>query len=90
MTPQATEAYADAKPARYCYSCKRFHPPERLMRRVLTRAGHRWRCQDSIDAARQHPSLRDAWGREKSAQNRLSAQMTIEAMNQQRLARFRG
>lgn len=59
------------------------------MRRVLTRGGHRWRCQESIDASRQHQAQRDAWGREKSEQNRLSAQSTIEAMNRQRLVRVR-
>lgn len=61
------------------------------MRRIATNAGGtRWRCQASIDAARLSPAARDAWGREKSAANRLVARGVMEQLNQRRSLRDPG
>ncbi|MBI5901800.1 MAG: hypothetical protein HZB40_21595 [Rhodocyclales bacterium] len=61
------------------------------MRRIATSGGGiRWRCQASLDAARLSPAARDAWGREKTAANRLVARGVMEQLNQRRRLRDPG
>jgi hypothetical protein len=86
--PSATSEVAE-KP-RYCYSCRREHPPGHPMRRVETRQGYRWRCQATLDAARLGPAARDALGREKSEANRLATRRAMEHYNQYRAPRSEG
>ncbi len=57
--------------ARYCCSCRCQHPPGHPMRRIDTPCGVRWRCRESIAAARQDVAAREAWGRAKSKANKL-------------------
>lgn len=81
----AADSAASREPSRYCYSCRRNHPPGHPMRRVETRNGHRWRCQATLDAAGLDPAARDAFGREKSEANRLLARRAMEHFNRQRV-----
>ena len=53
---------------RYCYSCQTYHPESR-MRLFQTRAGLRWRCLASIEAARASLAEREQFGREQSRMN---------------------
>jgi hypothetical protein len=50
----------------YCYHCG-MHHPIREMREILTKAGKRWRCIKSIEAAKVGIAERDAFGRQISA-----------------------
>ena len=43
----------------YCYHCMTYHHPE-AMRKVVTRAGERWRCIRSIEAAQTGAAERKA------------------------------
>ncbi len=86
--PSAMNGVAE-KP-RYCYSCRREHPPGHPMRRVKTRQGYRWRCQATLDAAKLGPAARDALGREKSEANRLATRRAIEHYNRYRAPRIEG
>jgi hypothetical protein len=54
---------------RYCYCCRTYHPAEQVIL-FETKAGKRWRCLRSIDAAQSPRELRDATGRRQSAENR--------------------
>lgn len=83
---KATDARRE--PPRYCYFCRRVHPPEHPMRRVATRNGYRWRCLATLDVARLDPAARDALGREKSEANRLLARLAMEQFNRHRAARL--
>lgn len=87
---QSSVASGVAEKARYCYSCRREHPPDHPMRRVETRQGYRWRCQATLDAARLGPAARDALGRQKSEANRLATRRAIEHYNQYRVPRIEG
>jgi hypothetical protein len=53
----------------YCYHCMSYHRPEE-MRQIATRSGIRWRCIQSLDAARASATQRDAFGELQSASNR--------------------
>lgn len=53
----------------YCYHCMSYHRPEN-MRQVTTRAGVRWRCVRSIEAARNTTAARDAFGVRQTELNR--------------------
>lgn len=53
----------------YCYCC-RTHHPSKEMRRFRTRAGERWRCVRSIEAANSSRQVRDDFGQEQTRQNR--------------------
>lgn len=55
----------------YCYCC-RTHHPRKEMRRFRTRAGERWRCVRSIEAANNSRQVRDAFGQQQTQQNRES------------------
>jgi len=50
----------------FCYHCGTHHPLEE-MRQILTKAGKRWRCLKSIEAAKAEITKRDAFGRQISA-----------------------
>jgi len=50
----------------YCYHCGIHHPIEK-MREILTKAGKRWRCIKSIEAAKAGIGKRDEFGRQISA-----------------------
>lgn len=64
--------------ARYCYSCRCQHPPGHPMRRVNTPCGVRWRCRESIEAARRDVAAREAWGRTKTEANKLRNRRSAE------------
>lgn len=70
--------------AKYCYVCRREHPPEHPMRRIETRGGPRWRCEASLEFARLDPATRDALGRQRTAENRLMARRAMELFNMRR------
>lgn len=53
----------------FCYCCRMHHPKEQ-MRRFTTRAGARWRCLRSIEAASKGISERDLFGQRQTAVNR--------------------
>jgi hypothetical protein len=46
----------------FCYSCRTHHPLDQ-MQRFHTRQGLRWRCQRSIEAAKNSVAEREAFGR---------------------------
>jgi hypothetical protein len=50
----------------YCHTCQTYHPIE-TMRQVMTKKGMRWRCIKTIDAARQTPDKRQAFGAQTTA-----------------------
>lgn len=56
----------------FCYCC-RIHHAKSAMRRFPTRAGYRWRCVRSIEAARQDAPQRDQFGRQQTAANKQAA-----------------
>jgi len=60
----------------FCYSCGRHHPVEE-MRQILTKAGMRWRCIKSIEAARQGRAERQAFGSQTTANNKSDRQAQI-------------
>jgi hypothetical protein len=57
----------------FCYHCRQHHPKAE-MRQVETKAGKRWRCIRSIEATRQGPEAREAYGRQVSEMNKAEAQ----------------
>lgn len=61
----------------YCYHCMTYHHPE-AMRKIQTSRGERWRCIRSIEAARNHPDERDAFGERQSELNRARERSTRE------------
>jgi len=61
----------------YCYCCRSHHPVDQ-MRQFPTRAGIRWRCLRSIQAAQRDPGERDAFGRQQTAINRRDARQVAE------------
>ena len=64
----------------FCYACRTHHPKEH-MSRFETRCGTRWRCRESIRAAKGSIEERDAFGRKQTGMNREAslaiAQQTI-------------
>lgn len=61
---------------RYCYHCGIFHLVEE-MRQISTKASKRWRCIQSIEAAKADIAKRDAFGRRMSEINRAEAQARL-------------
>ena len=53
----------------YCHTCNARHPREE-MRQVTTKNGVRWRCINTIKAARQALAKRQAFGAQTTANNR--------------------
>lgn len=56
----------------FCYACRTHHSREQ-MRPFVTRQGTRWRCLQSIQAARRAIDERDAFGRQQTLLNRETA-----------------
>ena len=67
----------------YCYNCMSYHSPDE-MRKVTTKAGERWRCIRSIEAAGAGPSERDAFGRSMSELNRARTRYFQERSSRDR------
>ena len=72
MTPMTTTPAKDDD-LQYCYCCRVHHPRDQ-MRLYPTRAGHRWRCVRSIEAARLDRQSRDAFGRQQTRINHETSQ----------------
>lgn len=68
---------------RHCYHCGIPHDVAE-MRRVATTTGMRWRCQKSIDAARQPRQVREDAGIARSAENRAESRRRAEYINRLR------
>ncbi|HLA33761.1 MAG TPA: hypothetical protein VJ001_02725 [Rhodocyclaceae bacterium] len=64
----------------YCYHC-RTHHPRAEMRLVVTKTGKRWRCIGSIQASRQGPEAREAYGRKVSEMNRAESKSRAQSLN---------
>jgi hypothetical protein len=60
-----------------------YHPSE-AMRKVMTRAGERWRCVRSIEGARNNRGERDAFGQRQSELNQAKARETRERASLER------
>jgi hypothetical protein len=56
----------------YCHICRTYHPIE-TMRQVITKTGMRWRCITTIEAARQAPDKRQAFGPQTTANKKAGA-----------------
>ena len=56
----------------YCYHCRTSHPRED-MRQVVSKTGKRWRCHQSIEAAKVSREKREAFGRQISLANKADA-----------------
>lgn len=56
----------------YCHHCHVHHPRQQGVR-VQTRAGYRWRCRSSLQAALAPVSERDAFGQRQTEFNRQHA-----------------
>lgn len=61
----------------YCYHCMTYHHPE-AMRKIVTRAGERWRCIRSIEAAQTGAAERKAFGERQSELNRARSRAINE------------
>jgi len=57
----------------FCYCCRVHHPRDR-MHSFRTRHGFRWRCEQSIAAAKRSVDERDAFGKQQSEVNREAGQ----------------
>jgi hypothetical protein len=68
---------------KFCYHC-RSHHEQTAMRRVVTAVGVRWRCIASIAAARQSREIREQFGRETTAANRVDSRRRGQYLNQHR------
>lgn len=83
---QRTSGADDLKHAitrKFCYHC-RSHHEQTAMRRVVTAIGVRWRCIASIAAARQSREIREQFGRETTAANRVDSRRRGQFLNQHR------
>jgi hypothetical protein len=60
----------------YCYHCRAQHSPDQ-MRLVVSKTGKRWRCIQSIEAAKKGRKEREEYGRQVSASNKAEAQAKI-------------
>jgi hypothetical protein len=68
-------------PVRFCHHCGKSHQQSEMVL-VSTRTGRRWRCRESLQAARMPPELRDAYGRHTSLQNRERQQRALRLRHQ--------
>lgn len=57
-----------SKGMRYCYHCRIYHP-ETEMKLVVTKSSKRWRCVNSLNAAKRSQRERDAYGKKVSEIN---------------------
>ena len=60
----------------YCYHCRAQHSRDD-MRLIVTKTGKRWRCAQSIEAAKVDREAREAFGRRISAINKAKAQTKL-------------
>jgi len=60
----------------FCYHCGTHHPIEE-MRLISTKSGRRWRCVKSIELANQGSAMREAFGRQTTANNKADAHAKI-------------
>ena len=58
----------------YCYHCRVSHPRSD-MKLVVTKTGQRWRCFQSIEAAKVTREQREAFGRQVTGANKAEAQL---------------
>ena len=58
----------------YCYHCGDYHPIEKMRQIETAHGGKKWRCIESIEAARQGVKARDAFGNRETELNREEAQ----------------
>ena len=63
-----------SKEVKYCYHCCAYHPSQE-MRQIASKSGKRWRCLRSIEASRNSPEARAAFGRKTSAVNSANAKI---------------
>jgi len=63
----------------YCYHCRVLHPKED-MRLLVTKTGKRWRCIQSIEAAKADKKQREEFGRQVSQANKEEAQRKQESL----------
>jgi len=56
----------------YCYTCNAYHPMDE-MRQVMTGKGIRWRCINTIRAARQALAKRQDFGTQTTSNNKTHA-----------------
>ena len=61
----------------FCYCCQTHHPKDQ-MRRFFTRVGYRWRCLNSIEAAKGNTAERDSFGRRQTAINREASRRAAD------------
>lgn len=54
---------------KYCYAC-RVHHDATTMATVQTRRGSRWRCKETIRAARAPAATRDSFGKMQTEMNK--------------------
>ena len=62
----------------YCYHCGVHHPIEE-MRQLMTKAGKKWRCIASIEAAKKSSTQRDAFGKTVTTTKKTANQARIRA-----------
>ncbi len=60
----------------YCYHCRAQHPQED-MRLVVSKTGKRWRCAQSIKAAKADRAKREAFGRNITELNKSEARAKL-------------
>lgn len=73
---------------RFCYCCG-VHHAENLMRLYRTRAGKRWRCIRSIEAAARSIQERDQFGARQTAANLESARHSANIATRVHFLRMR-
>ena len=67
----------------YCYICNVQHPLEE-MRQILTARGIRWRCINTIKAARQAFAKRQEFGAQTTAKNKSAAKTKVKSAAMER------
>lgn len=61
----------------FCSYCRTYHPIAE-MRPVMIKGGKRWRCVKSIEASKKDKKMREAFGRQVSANNIADAQSKVK------------
>ena len=62
---------------RFCYHCSKHHPADQ-MRQVDNKGFKRWRCIQSIEAAKQARAEREAFGRQITDNNKAEARNKLK------------
>jgi hypothetical protein len=63
----------------YCYHCRASHPRED-MRLVITKTGKRWRCKQSIDAAKLGRKHHESFGRQVTEANKAESSLAAKRL----------